>query len=209
MDNPDAPFETFVIEHQAQVYGQALRMLGNPAEAQDISQETFLRAFRHFESIRGRPEVRGWLKTVVRNLCLNHMNRYRSRWRLFSDWFSPTQGEDPPKPEDMIPSPEPDRPAHEKADRRALLETLLARLPDHQRAPLVMFHFDEMTYEEIADALGVSLGKVKTDIHRARHALKKKIAAHEGAREEWPDALSPGDAGLFESRLYAMKGAWS
>jgi len=55
------------------------------------------------------------------------------------------------------------------------LESALRRLPDHQRVPLVLFHFEERSYQEIAGTLGVSLAKVKTDIHRGREALKKYL----------------------------------
>ena len=56
------------------------------------------------------------------------------------------------------------------------------RLPDHQRVPLVLFHFEEMSYQEIADALGVSLGKVKTDIHRGREALETQLPTDHASR---------------------------
>ena len=76
----------------------------------------------------------------------------------------------------------PDSPARllEQAGRRERLEKALQRLPDHQRVPLVLFHMEEMSYQDIADTLGVSLGKVKTDIHRGREALRKQLAADHG-----------------------------
>ncbi len=60
----------------------------------------------------------------------------------------------------------------ELLDRHERLEQALRRLPDHQRVPLVLYHFEELSYEQIAETLGVSLGKVKTDIHRGREALR-------------------------------------
>lgn len=71
MEQTDQRFESFVIEHQDMVFNCAVRILANRTEAQDIAQETFLRAYKHFESLRDEPAVRGWLKTVTRNLkCL-------------------------------------------------------------------------------------------------------------------------------------------
>jgi RNA polymerase sigma-70 factor (ECF subfamily) len=61
----------------------------------------------------------------------------------------------------------------EHAERQEQLERALRQLPDHQRVPLVLFHFEELSYQAIAAALGVSLGKVKTDIHRGREALRQ------------------------------------
>jgi RNA polymerase sigma-70 factor (ECF subfamily) len=63
----------------------------------------------------------------------------------------------------------------EHADRRARVEQAIHHLPDHQRVPLVLFHFEELGYDEIARTLGVSLAKVKTDIHRGRLALRQLL----------------------------------
>ena len=67
------------------VYGTAVRLLANPSEAEDIAQTVFLKAFERFETIGASPAAAGWLKTVTTNLCLNHLSRYRSRWRFFSE----------------------------------------------------------------------------------------------------------------------------
>jgi RNA polymerase sigma-70 factor (ECF subfamily) len=63
----------------------------------------------------------------------------------------------------------------ERSERQARLERALRELPDHQRVPLVLFHFEELSYQDIAHTLGVSLGKVKTDIHRGREALRLRL----------------------------------
>ncbi len=80
-----ARFEAFVGEYQDMVYATAVRLLSSPAEAEDIAQTVFLKAFERFDDIGASPAVAGWLKTVTTNLCLNHLSRYRSRWRLFSE----------------------------------------------------------------------------------------------------------------------------
>ena len=66
----------------------------------------------------------------------------------------------------------------ELEDRRDDVTRALHRLPDHQRVPLALFHFEEMSYQEIAAALGVSVGKVKTDIHRGRETLRGLLSDH-------------------------------
>jgi len=209
MELTDHIFESFVTEHQDMVFGCAVRMLGNRTEAQDIAQETFLRAYKHFDSLREEPAVRGWLKTVARNLCLNHLTRYRSRWRFFSDWSK--SGSDDPDwdPVDSIPSPVADKSEAERSDERTLLEELLSALPDQQRIPLVLYHFDEMSYEEIAATLKVSIGKVKTDIHRARHALKKKMTQHQAAKQEWSQQIQSNPSDHFQCQIYQQGGALS
>ena len=68
------------------------------------------------------------------------------------------------------------------AEQQEQLEKALRGLPDHQRVPLVLFHFEDKSYQEIAALLGVSLAKVKTDIHRGREALKQALVSHHAAR---------------------------
>ncbi len=171
-------FEAFLREFQAMVFATAVRLLGQPAEAEDIAQTVFLKAYERFDSIAGSPAAAGWLKTVTTNLCLNHLSRYRARWRFFSEMET---GDAPPGPgyESRLPAAPP-APAEsiDQAEEHARLDRALGRLPDHQRVPLVLFHFEEKSYQDIADVLGVSLGKVKTDIHRGREALRAALAPH-------------------------------
>lgn len=177
-------FTTFMRNYQNMVFSTAVRLVGNEAQAEDISQEVFLKAYEHFDSLQTSPTAGGWLKTVTTNLSLNYLTRYRNRWRFFSE-FKRTgdsdAGRDAPEvefaaPEDFLSEVDAD-------ERRAWVEKALEELPDHQRVPLVLFHFQDMPYDEIAKKLGISLAKVKTDILRARAALAQ-ILAHSGTSHE-------------------------
>ena len=165
-------FEVFMKNYQDMVYGTALRMLGNQTDAQDIAQTVFLKAYEAFGSLAQSQSIGGWLKTVTTNLCLNHLTRYRNRWRFFTDLRSEDDDTDF---SDSLAAPEIAESGLDIADRRQLLEGALQKLPKAQRVPLVLFHFEEMAYEEIAEKLGVSLSKVKTDIHRGRLTLKRYL----------------------------------
>src|SRR5262245_66594638 len=81
-------FEIFMQNYQDMVFTTAIRLLGRETDAEDISQEVFLKAYQTFHSLRDNPAAGGWLKTVTRNLCLNHLTRYRARWQFFSEFFS-------------------------------------------------------------------------------------------------------------------------
>lgn len=166
-------FEAFVRTYQDMVFATAVRLLGNPAEAEDVAQSVFLKAFEQFDSLSSSPAAAGWLKTVARNTCLNHLSRYRSRWRFFSE-LSPSE-ETGPGFEASLESPDSPARALEQADDRERLEIALRNLPEHQRVPLVLYHFEDASYEEIARTLRISLAKVKTDIHRGREALRKAL----------------------------------
>jgi len=86
-----------------------------------------------------------------------------------------------------VPEPETTRTQLQEADQRQLLERALDKLPPAQRIPLVLFHFEDLGYEEIAKQLGISLAKVKTDIFRGREALRKKLRLQLGSEDEWAD----------------------
>ncbi len=156
--------------YQDMVFSTAARLAGNDGQAEDIAQEVFLRAYEHFAQLHTSPAAGGWLKTVTTNLTLNYLSRYRKRWRLFSDLRPAAADADSSEPElgalpDMLLA---DLDAEQ---RRLLVDAALRKLPEHQRLALVLYHFEELSYEEISMKLRVSLAKVKTDIRRARAAL--------------------------------------
>jgi RNA polymerase sigma-70 factor (ECF subfamily) len=168
---PPPDFPTFMRNYQDMVFSTAARLTGNDAQAEDISQEVFLKAYENFDHLRTSPTAGGWLKTVATNLSLNHLSRYRNRWKFFSEFKRVDDTEDAPEVE--FAAPDTFFAAVDAKDRRALVEHALEQLPEHQRVPLVLYHFDDMPYDEIAKKLRISLAKVKTDILRARVALAK------------------------------------
>jgi RNA polymerase sigma-70 factor, ECF subfamily len=180
-------FEEFMRNYQNMVYTTAVRLLGNEADAADICQEVFLKAYERYAELSASARRGGWLKTVTTNLCLNHLSRYRSRWRFFSEMFSGAEDEEQDFSETLA-AEEPHALPMDEAHQTQMLEAALQKLPSAQRVPLVLYHFEEMGYEEIARQLGVSLGKVKTDIHRGREALRKKLKL--GAGDESPAPFS-------------------
>jgi RNA polymerase sigma-70 factor, ECF subfamily len=169
-------FEAFVREYQDMVFATAVRLLGREDEAEDVAQTVFLRAFERFATIGPSLSAPGWLKTVATNLCLNHLSRYRARWQFFSELDQAGESGTVAFTDSVAArDADADDEDAQRQDRDARLENALHRLPDHQRVPLVLFHFEDRSYQEIAATLGVSLAKVKTDIHRGREALKKYL----------------------------------
>ena len=167
-------FEAFVRRYQDMVYATAVRLLGSPADAEDAAQTVFLRAYQRYAEVGANPAAAGWLKTTTRNVCLNQLSRYRSRWRFFSELGDEGRGEYGDRIDSGV------LPIVEQLERQQTTEALeeaLRALPEHQRVPLVLFHFEDMSYEEIARTLGVSLGKVKTDMHRGRETLRRALTS--------------------------------
>lgn len=161
--------------YQDMVFSTSARLTGNDAQAQDIAQDVFVKAYEHFDTLRANPAAAGWLKTVATHLSLNYLTRYRKRWRFFSEESSLPET---PVPDSTL--------AHLCGDQlQATIDEALRALPAHQRVPLVLYHFEDFSYQEIAQRLGVSLAKIKTDIARARAALLPVLESHgiEGASE--------------------------
>ncbi len=173
-------FEVFLRNYQNMVFSTAMRLLANRSEAEDITQEVFLRAYERFADLCDSPTAGGWLKTVATNLSLNHLSRYRARWSFFSELSSGNQSDE--EMEVQFPA-QADPDALLAADRRELLDHALRKLPSSQRVPIVLYHLDGLRYEEIAEKLGVSLGKVKTDIFRGREALRRILRLQLGDDE--------------------------
>src|SRR6476469_5128527 len=126
-------FETFMREYQNMVFGTAMRLVANQSEAEDISQEVFLKAYERFQELKDSPTVAGWLKTVATNMSLNHLTRYRSRWSFFSEIFS--RNEEGDEHEIDFPDQKDFEAELANADRNSVVERALQKLPPAQRVP--------------------------------------------------------------------------
>jgi RNA polymerase sigma-70 factor (ECF subfamily) len=187
--SPAADFTTFMRNYQDMVFSTAARITGNDAQAEDIAQEVFLKAYENYDHLGASPTAGGWLKTVATNLSLNHLSRYRNRWRFFSEFKRDADGDDREAPEVEFAAPDTFFSGVDSAERKALVEQALEQLPEHQRVPLVLYHFEDMPYEDIARRLRVSLAKVKTDILRARAALARILLRSGTAHETFDPSV--------------------
>src|SRR5580700_7318646 len=128
LPGPDAPadFASFMRKYQDMVFTTSARLVRNDAQAEDISQEVFIKAHAHFEMLSVSPTAGGWLKTVATNLSLNHLQRYRNRWRFFSELGSKSDsdpGEDAPAVD--FAAPDTFFESMDAEERRALVEEAL------------------------------------------------------------------------------------
>ena len=180
-------FTTFMRNYQDMVFSTAVRLVSNEAQAEDISQEVFLKAYERYDTLQGSPTAGGWLKTVATNLSLNHLSRYRNRWRFFSEFRRDDGGgsAESDQPDVEFAAPDTFFSGVDAGERRQWIEKALEQLPDHQRIPLVLYHFEDMPYEDIAKRLRVSLAKVKTDILRARTAMAQILARSGSSHEKF------------------------
>ena len=166
VDDIDAGFAAFVRAHSGPVYSTALRLSGSRAEADDLAQETFVRAYRslrRFDAERVRAlESRPWLLTITLNLWRNRLRRTARRPR-------DTRG---PRDVDVADTrPGPEESAEESEASRALV-VLLGQLPEHQRVPVVLRHVVGLSYAEIASTVHCPVGTAKANVARGLERLR-------------------------------------
>ena len=163
-------FEELVIAYQHRVFGVALRMLGNHAEAEEIAQETFLRAHRALPQFRGEAALHTWLYAIASRLCLN---------RLAAPDRRLVRGDD--EALSAAPSDEPSAAARlERSERDAAVREAIAALPEDRRIVVVLRDLEGLSYEEIGEVLSLEPGTVRSRLHRARLDLKAKLERFTG-----------------------------
>lgn len=164
-------FERLVLAYQDRLYGLCYRLAGNHADAQDLAQETFVRAYRALDRFRQEADFGTYLHRIAVNLWLNHRKRNQAVLSL-DDPVLTGEGELPRQVADNNRQPEQ---AIEDGELKDLIWQAIGTLGREHRAVLVLREMETLSYEEIAAALGVAPGTVKSRLSRARNALKKAL----------------------------------
>lgn len=160
-------FNTLVERYQRSVFGLCLRMLSSPPAAEDASQEAFLSAWRGLAGYRGG-SFQGWILRIAGNRCRDELRKRKRRPTDSLDALIEWQGESV-APTDRDPSPE--RAALGSETMRAI-QRGLETIPEDQRMAVILCDVQELSYEEIAAAMGTSIGTVKSRISRGRSRLR-------------------------------------
>ena len=164
-------FDTLFDRYRAPVYSFARMMLGRMDGADDVLQETFLAVARTAQRYQARGRFRPWLFRITRNLCLNRIESDRVRRQVI-----------PPAGLVAEPPAAQASPAEqaERDEEMAALHRRIAELPERQREAIVLYAFEQMSYRDIGETLGVPINTVKTLIHRARAALASALEREQG-----------------------------
>lgn len=171
-------FVEIVARHQARIHSVALGHLRNHADAEEIVQDTFLRAYRGLALFRGDSSLSSWLHSIVFNLSRNRHAYFFRRQRHKTDSFDcPLSDDNNATAADFVASNTPD-PVREEINREFLahVATCMAKLGVRQREILILRNRRYQSYETIAAHLGISAGTVKSRIARARHSLREHLA---------------------------------
>lgn len=165
-----AAFETLANLHTPYVYNLALRIARDPHEAEDLTQETWLRAWRGLPAYRADAKFTTWLYRIVTNLFYNRLPRLKQELaQLDPDDDALTLPDERQRPEANLLSKE----------LRTHLHRAIENLPEHYRLLITLRHLQDLSYTEIAQVTGMPLGTVKTGIFRARQMLKTALEAYE------------------------------
>ena len=169
----ESAFEALVTENQKLVYNVALKLTGNSEDALDVSQETFLKAYRNLSAFRFESRFSAWLYRLAYNASMDLLKKRRSTVSLTAEDEEGEERElaitdEAPTPEESL----------EREEMRRAVREAVARLPEDKREIIVMREFSGMSYSDIAGALGIEEGTVKSRISRARTALAEILSEY-------------------------------
>jgi RNA polymerase sigma-70 factor, ECF subfamily len=165
-------FQALVEANQTRVYNLAYRMLSNQREAEDAAQDAFTQAYARLRSYNPEWRFKTWIMSITSNLCIDRLRRRKLEPMTFADFAAPGSEADADPIEATFVShdPGPDAIAV-TTQRRETVRALLGELPAEDRAMVVMFYWDDMSYEDIAKSTGSSLSAVKSRLFRARQKM--------------------------------------
>jgi RNA polymerase sigma-70 factor (ECF subfamily) len=162
-------FEELLNKYKAAVYSICYRMVRNHSDAEDLAQEAFVRTFSVLDRYDPSYPFSSWMFRITSNLCIDFLRKGKGGMVSLD---KPVESGDSEMPR-QVPSQgaQPDREVESK-EMMAALEEAIGTLPEHYRIIVLLRHQEQLTYEEIADNLGIPLGTVKARIHRARAFIK-------------------------------------
>ncbi|MHB1295681.1 MAG: sigma-70 family RNA polymerase sigma factor [Anaerolineae bacterium] len=163
-------FARLVDAYQTPIYNLAYRMLGNPTEAEDAAQETFLRAYTRLETYDPSRKFSSWILSIASHHCVDRLRRRRGNWVsmeeiMASRWVP----DDKPKPEEQLV----------QRDQRTMIRGMLEQLPPQYRIVIVLRYWNDLSYEEIAEMTDSTVSAVKSRLHRARLVMATQIEQYQ------------------------------
>ncbi|MHB1458299.1 MAG: sigma-70 family RNA polymerase sigma factor [Armatimonadota bacterium] len=168
-------FDDLVRHYEKHVYSYAYRMTQNYDDANDVAAEAFIKAYQAIDKFRGESNFSTWLFRIVTNIFLDKRKRTKTHTDIPLDEYIELeensvarQFEDPaPDPLELL----------EESERNSRLQEAINELPEYQRAMVLLFHTQGLSYEEIAGIVNLPIGTVKSRLNRARLALRQKLDA--------------------------------
>jgi len=193
-------FTSLVELYQHPIYNLCYRMLGDPGEAEDAAQETFLRAYSQLRRYDPARSFKTWLFAIASHHCIDRLRRRRVIWLGIDEEPLLTH------PALIEPTPGPEQMAV-RHEENAAVQALLAELAPRDRCAIVMRYWYDMSYEEIACATGSTASAVKSRLHRARVSLGEALRAAEARRGTKPGVGS--DPARTSAPVWGAQAQWT
>lgn len=172
-----AAFNALIIKHEERAYHYAYRLTRNQEEASDVVADAFVRIFNALKNFKGNSSFPTWMYRILTNCFLDHRKKEKTKQTLSIDQvMQGSEGELAREPADLGPGPIEET---ERSERQVQIESAVNSLPEYQRAMIVMYHAENMSYDEIAAALDLPVGTVKSRLNRARLVLREMLLKHE------------------------------
>ena len=162
-------FGELVLRHQDFIFNVVSRYVRIEEEARDLTQDVFLKAYENIEKFRGESKISSWLYRIAYNLSMNWSERRSGRETQLDDELAETLAEPPSLAEEIF----------EREAQLARITAILAEMPEKYRAVISLYYFEEKSYQEIAEALGLPMNTMKIHLLRAKERLREKLCAEE------------------------------
>lgn len=157
-------------QYSRMVYGVCFRMSGNKEEAEDVTQDVFIKVFNSINSFREDSKLSTWIYQITVNTCLNRLRRKKAINFLSLNFWEDEKGENEMAADNLTPRDE-----IEKSEIRKIVQDAINTLPAKQKSAIILSRYEELTYKEVAKIMGVSLSSVESLLFRAKENLAKKL----------------------------------
>lgn len=170
-----AAFNDLVLKYEKKVFNLAFRLTGNYDDANDVASDTFIRIYNSLHKFRGESAFSTWLYRIATNVYLDSRKRKMAHpHSSLEEYLELEDGNLPRQIEDEGPGPQV---KVEELERNEMLQAAINELPEFQRLMVVLYHIQELPYEEISEIMNMPLGTVKSRLNRARRALREILSS--------------------------------
>jgi len=170
-----AAFDELIRRYKDRIYNVVYRFLGNHEDTLDVCQEVFVRAYRGIEAFQGKAKVYTWLYSIASNLARNRLRDGSRKGRDKGSSLETLEETAPGVVQEAASTHRTPRDAAAAQELDSVLQASLEELPDHYRMAFVLRTFEDLSYEEIADAMGCPPGTVKSRLNQARKMLRERL----------------------------------
>ncbi|MCF7810413.1 RNA polymerase sigma factor [bacterium] len=175
--NPQAAFRQLMNEYRDKIFTFCLRAIPRRQDAEDLTQEVFIRTWKGLENFRGDSSLTTWIYRIAWNVCASAIDKSGRSLKMFS--LESNDDDEDTKPYEI----ETEDIKFKNMEDKQFLEVLFERIPESHKMILTMYYLQEMTYDEISTATGMPMGSVKATLFRAKASLKNAVLAEQSTVE--------------------------